>query len=238
MRAEISYSIIFVLLFAAQPVQARQVTCPKDLKWGDATYAQRTTRIEGLVSKADIEIFSNATVSHLEFNGIAGALIMLGAKGDPSGINLTFGAGQPKPFEFAEIAMVVEPPMTHGAWPRFSGPCAVKDGVVVNFDETEISPSLHSTAATPQKFHITLKRDGLRILYSMAVENEPGSDRGAETWQGVWQHDRKLKSFSLETDVQGWHVFRANTYLMTLPIGTAIPLGAALKRANDPGNKN
>lgn len=186
--------------------------------------------MQGMISNADTQRYSNATVSHLDFDGVAAAMITLGGQGDLQGINLTFGSGQPKPFEFAEIAMVVEPPMADGSWPRLSGPCSLKNEVTVRFDETEIAPLTHSSAATPPKFHGTMKRSGLHINYTMAVDGDQDPERGAETWNGVWMHERNLRRFSLQTDVQGWHVFRVNTYLMTLPTGVPITLATVIEQ--------
>jgi hypothetical protein len=236
MSAEISLPILFVALFAAQSTQAQPVTCPKTLRWIDATHLQRSTRIAGHIGKADTEIFSNATISHLEFDNVSGAVIMMKGKDYPNGINLTFGTGYPKPpkpFDFAEISMAVEPPISEGIWPRISGPCVVDDGVSVHFDETDSSHLFNNV----QKFHGTLKRNGLSINYSLVFEDGSDSDSRVEM-QGVWKYERELKSFSLETDVQGWHVYRANTYLMTLPIGTQISLATVLKQVTTPSTAN
>lgn len=230
MRTRISLSIFFLAVFETQSAQAQPPICSRDLRWGDATYVQRTTRIGGHVTKADVETFSNATVTHVEIDDVPAAVIRLKASDQPDDIYLTFGADRPKPFEFAEIGMVLELPMSDGTWSRFSKPCVIEDGVSVYFDESDIPRSINSDAGKLPKFHGTLKRSGLRIDYSMMVEDDQTSDGGVMTWDGMWKYSRELKVFSVETDVQGWHVYRANAYLLTLPVGAPISLAAALKQ--------
>ncbi len=230
MRAKISLSFFFIVILEAQLAQAQPTTCPRDLRWSDATYIQRTTRIGGHVSKANFEKFSNATFVRFEFDGVPKAVVIrLKGREHVDDIYLTSGSDRPRPSDFSEIGMVLDLPMSDGTWPRLSNPCAPEDGVSVHFDETDMP----SDAGKSTKFHGTLTRSGLRITYVMTaqVEDDKASDGVPMALEGTWKYTRELEEISSEIDVQGWHLYRADVYLKTLPVGAPISLATALKQA-------
>jgi predicted methyltransferase len=217
-------SSVFLVLAMFKATEAyAQADCPKELKWTDATYAQRITTKNGQVVKADSQAFANASIAHLSFDGARSAKIEVFSKNRTSSIQLTFGGSKPNPVEFAEISMVVEPPMANGAWPRMMGPCSLPDGVNIDFDEADIPAFTKEHAQATPRFKGTLRRSGLHISYAMMVED-------GETWQGEVNYSRELKKFDLHTDVQGWHVFRANAYVETLPVGKPVPMLSVIEK--------
>ncbi|MTW10177.1 hypothetical protein GM658_06135 [Pseudoduganella eburnea] len=194
-----------------------QVTCPKELKWIDATYAERKITRDGQIESAKIEAFLNASVIHVDIGNVQSGMIEIFPKNHADSIRLTFGRDRPKPSDFAEVSMLVEPPMTNAAWPRMMGPCAVSSGTDIEFDESDVPDFIEAHANNIPKFKGIIRRDGLNVSYSMKVES-------GERWQGELNYSRDLQSFDLQTDVQGWHVFRANTYIKTLPSGAPVSL--------------
>jgi hypothetical protein len=216
---------LFVLSVATNFVHSAfaQTKCAQELKWIDATYAQRTTTRGSQLVKADVESFANASVIHLDINGVKTAMIDMSIKRGEGSIQLTFGGGQPKPVEFSEISMAVEPPMSSGDWPRMKGPCSIPDGENVNFDESDLPAFVKGHAQSFPKFRGTLMRNGLRIRYSMTVED-------GETWQGEANYVSASKDIDVRTDVQGWHIFRANSYVETLPVGQPVSLLSVIQR--------
>jgi hypothetical protein len=225
--------IFLIAVLTAQSALAQPIACPKELKWTDATYLQGNVRVDAQLVKADIEIFSNVTVVHLDAGGTAAAAILSKKDTYATGINLTFGSGPPKPLDFAEISMIAAPPMSDGKWPRFSKPCQLQDGVIQRFDERDLAPYVRENAQATGRLHGTLQRKGPAVEYVMVAEGSPQSDRGTETWQGAARFDQQLRPFPLTTDVQGWHVFRGNVYLRTLPLGKPVPLSSVLdERSN------
>jgi hypothetical protein len=217
-------SVLFLVLpmFGAPKIYA-QATCPSVLKWTDATYAQRTTTKDGHVVQADTEVFRNASIAHLNVDGVESGIIEIFSKNRVNSIQFTLGHDNPNPVEFAEISMVVTPPMANEAWPRMMGPCSVPDDVSTDFDEDEIPAFAKKYAQTTLKFKGTLLRTGLRISYSMFVAD-------GESWQGEASYNRELKDFDMRTDVQGWHVYRANSYVETLPIGKPISVLSVIEK--------
>lgn len=218
-------SLLFlVLAIFGVPETYAQTGCPKELKWTDATYAQRITTKNGRAVKADAEAFVNASIVHLSLDGVQSGMIEVFSKTRANSIQLTFGHNRPNPVEFSEISMVVEPPMANGTWPRMMGPCSVSDGVSTDFDERDIPKFTKEHAQAIPKFKGTLRRTGLRISYSMVVED-------GETWQGEASYDRALRDFDVHTDVQGWHVFRANSYVETLPVGSPVSVLSVIEKS-------
>jgi len=218
-----SSRLLFAMAMSCPFLAHAQATCPKDLKWIDATFAERAITRPGQLESAKIEAFSNASVIHVDIGGNRSDMIEILPKHRPDSIQLTFGRNRPSPIEFSEVSMLVEPPMTGGAWPRMMGPCAVSDGVGIEFDEKDVPTFIDAHSNGIPKFKGVMKRIGLSVSYSMAVGK-------SEQWQGRLNYSRELKSFDLQTDVQGWHVFRANSYVKTLPIGKPVSLLSVIEQ--------
>lgn len=222
MRLINSLLVLLVAMLNVPPTYA-QASCSEELNWTDSTYAQRTTARKGQIVRADVEAFANASVIHLSVNDAQSGMIEILSKNRADSIQLTFGHGKPNPVEFSEISMVVEPPMSNGAWPRMMSPCAISDGASIDFDGDDISAFVKEHVQAFPKFHGTIRRRGLRISYSMDVED-------GESWKGEVDYERELKYFDLHTDVQGWHVFRANSYVETLPIGKPVSVLSVIEK--------
>jgi len=210
----------FLASIAMSPSNAQEV-CAPELQWTDATYAERTTTVDGGHVKAVTEVFANASVIHLDIDGLQSALIYVPAENREDSIHVALGDS--KPSEYSEISMAVEPPMADGNWPRMTGPCAIPDEVSIDFDESDMPNMGKENAESRPRFKGMLRRSGLRISYSMSVE-------GAERLQGELNYARSLKSFNLDTDVQGWHLFRANSYVETLPVGRPVTLRSVINK--------
>jgi len=204
-----------------------QVTCPKELKWIDATYAERKITREGQIESAKVETFLNASVIHVDIGKVQSGMIEIVPKNQVDSIRLTFGRDRPKPSDFAEVSMLVEPPMTSTAWPRMMGPCAISNGIDIEFDESDVPDFIAAHANNIPKFNGIIRRDGLNVRYSMKVES-------AERWQGEMNYSRDLHSFDLQTDVQGWHVFRGDIYIKTLPSGAPVSLLSVIEQMPSP----
>jgi len=213
--------VLLAAILGTAPAHAKDL-CRQEFKWTDATYAKRDTRKDGQVTLAEVEVFANATVVRLNIDGARSGVIDLRRTANATSIQLTYGNNKPAPLEFAEISMIVEPPMARGNWTRLTGPCSIPDGTAVTFDENDI-PASERIGAYPPKFRGTLQRHGLRVRYSMT------SDDG-EVWQGELAYGRRLKDLDPNADVSGWNVFRAGSYVETLPANTPAPLRVALER--------
>lgn len=224
-------SLLTALAISYTSFSHAQITCPATLKWTDATYAERTTIKKGRVWKAKVENFSEASVVHLNMDGIVAALITVLPQDPVDSIRFTSGRGVPNPIEFSETSMVVEPPMTHGDWPRMTGPCAVPEGVSLNFDQTDVPQLARARDDSGPKFKGIIKREGLGVSYSM----EAGGD---ESWQGSLRYTAALKELDPQTDVQGWHVFRGTKYVETLPAGKPIFVRSVVGRMTGSAEKN
>ncbi|MFL6660338.1 MAG: hypothetical protein ACJ8GW_19785 [Massilia sp.] len=215
--------VFLVLAMSILPETYARAGCRQALKWTDSTYAQRTTTKNGQVVKADVQAFVNASTAHLSVDGARSGLIEVFSKDRTRSVQFTFGDNKPNPLEFAEISMIVEPPMANGAWPRMMGPCSLPDGVTMRFDEADIPASVKGNAEPIPGFKGTLRRKGLRVSYSMLVED-------GETWQGESNYSHKLPILDMHTDMQGWHVFRTNAYVETLPTGKPVPLRSVIEK--------
>lgn len=165
-------SLVFLVLATLNASKAHaQAACPSDLKWTDTTYAQRKIAKDGRVLIADTEIFRNASIAHLNVDGVMSGMIEIFSKNRTNSLQFTFGHNVPNPIEFGEISMIVEPPMANEVWPRMVGPCSIADGVGVDFDENDIPVSTKQYSQAVPEFKGTLLRTGLHISYSMFVED-------------------------------------------------------------------
>jgi hypothetical protein len=144
-------------------------------------------------------------------------------------ISLTLGDKPEKPSNFAEMSMAVEAPMGDGSWPRMKRPCDIKDGSVIAFSEndTRAQPDANSS---PRKFHGVLKRDALSFSYVVTVEAE-GADPGF-SYQGHLRYGPTDKAFDLATNMEGWDIYRADTFVKAVPTGVRVPLSAVLSEIN------
>lgn len=217
--------VLLAAILDTVPAYAKD-PCLREFNWTDATYAKRDTRKDGQVTVAEVEVFANATVARLNADGARSGVIDLRRAASGSSIQLTYGGNKPAPFEFAEISTIVEPPMARGNWPRLMGPCSIPDGTAVTFDDNDI-PAAERIGAHPLKFRGTLQRHGLRVSYSMTASD-------GEIWQGELAYGRNLQDLDLNTDISGWNVFRAGSYVGTLPAKTPFPLSAAIERISGP----
>jgi hypothetical protein len=212
----------------SQPSMAHGLLCPQELTWGDATYAERSTvDSKGRLIRASVESFSNAGLIEVDETSFKARLLRM--KNAEAAISLTFGADRPKPIDFAEIAMAVEPPMGDGSWSRMKRPCDIKDGSVIAFSEKDMRGEADANPVNSVRFHGVLRREGLSFSYVITVEAggaEPGFSYKGQLRYGL--HD---KAFNLATDMRGWHVYRADTFVKTLPMGVRVPLSAVLDEA-------
>lgn len=161
--------------------------------------------------------------------------MLLRVKAGNETISLTFGNNKPKPIDFAEIAMALEPPMVDGSWLRMKRPCHIKDGSVIAFSEKDLSSKKDANAVNSLRFHGVLKRQALSFSYVMTVEAN-GAEPGL-SWQGNLRYGPRDKVFDLATDIEGWHVYRADTFVGTIPTGVRVPLSAVLDEIEKSSNR-
>lgn len=199
--------------------------CKPGLSWKDATHLQKTTYQGSVVGKAEWKKFSNLTWMLLETDGRTEYAIQLADK-----YYLTYGQRRPKPSDFAAIATVVESPMWESnaaTMKRFPHPCALKNGENIPFNEADFV--FWSNADSQRKIQIfgSLKRQAYRVHYSMEMTRGK-SDQELDKLFGVWEFQPQLETFSVDFDVQGWHVFRGDVLVRSLPVGQVMSLGKLL----------
>ncbi|MBV8634164.1 MAG: hypothetical protein JO002_06715 [Burkholderiaceae bacterium] len=164
----ISRWLLGVLTFTPFLSEA-QVTCPKELKWIDATYAERKITRNGQIESAKIEAFLNASVIHVTIGNVQSGMIEIFPKNHADSIRLTFGRDRPKPSDFDEVSMLVEPPMTNAAWPRMKGPCAVSSGADIEFDESDAPDFIEAHTDNIPKFKGVIRRDDRKRITSTVL---------------------------------------------------------------------
>jgi len=226
MRPSIS-SIIFIVAVAwSGSTVAQGLSCPQNLTWRDATYAQRTADLDGRVVKAVVESFSNIWMAQVDEGPDRYAIISVRGKARDSKIALTFGKDRPKPADFSEIGMAVESPMGDGNWSRMKRPCDIKDGSSMKFNERDMVADTVESTVKPPVFHGVLHRKGLGFRYSIAFAaygTEP-----AFSLEGELKYGPSTKIFDMATDVQGWNLYRANTFVRAIPLGESVRLSTVL----------
>lgn len=218
----LAYVLPCLCLFSSPIIlHAEEVKCPKTLAWKDATHLQRTSYNGNLAAKAEWKLYSNATYSMLEVDGSMSQLLQLS-----NGLNLTFGKQRPSPVDFASIANAVATPMWDAGvinFLHFPTPCALKSGESQPFNERDfIYWKAGDTRAQGQIFG-SVKRQGLIVTYAMEVKRGKSDDQ-LDSLFGTWEFQAKLEVFPENADVQGWHVFRGNDYLKTVPTTNRITL--------------
>jgi hypothetical protein len=225
MKLKISILAFVATIGISQPSMADGLLCAEELTWRDAIHAERTSiDINGRLIQAKVENFSNAWLAVIDEGGSKSILLRMNSGSDA--ISLTFGSNRPKPIEFAEIAMAVEAPMGDGSWPRMKRPCDIKDGSVIEFSEKDMPTNMFLNAMKLSRFHGVLKRQALSFSYVFKVEAD-----GVEpsfSYQGSLRYGHPNKAIDLSTDMEGWHVYRANTFVKTIPAGVPVPLSAVL----------
>lgn len=232
MNVKTTVPFLWIALASAVATPVLAAECQQNLKWTDATFAQRDTVLTDISSSAEIRSYSNGMVASMTIKGATARMLRMNAKGDQESIYFTEGPGKPKPSDFSEISMLVEPPMTHG-WPRFAKPCALPDKVAVPFDERDL-PVLGQ--GPKGKMSGTIERDGAQLKYSLEADSPPPQGRGMEKWQGVVDYSRQLTLVPMQMDIQGWHMWRGNTFVRTLAKGKPVTVASVLAAAT-PGKR-
>jgi hypothetical protein len=221
----------FACIAVSPPAIGQASSCPKELRWQDATYAQRTTIMDGKVLRASVERFANLRVAEIVESGERSALISVDAPAGAEPIALTFGASRPVPAAFGEISMVLAPPMAELSFRRMQRPCDVADGSGIAFDARDLPVEIRDALASKSSFHGVLTRQGLEFVYTFTVDADSGG--GASSWQGTLRYGPATKAFEPATDVQGWHVYRAGAFVKTIAVGAPMPLSAVLDEMRD-----
>ena len=225
MKLKAIYLPFLTAIAISQPSLAHGLLCPEELTWREATYAERSTiDSNGRLIQVSVENFSNALLAVVDQADYKARLLRM--KTGEAAISLTLGDNRPKPIEFSELAMAVEPPMGDGSWPRMKRPCDIEDGSVIAFSEKDMRVESNAKAMTSPKFHGVLKRQALSFSYVITFETD-----GAEpsfSYQGHLIYSPPDKAFDLATDMEGWHVYRADIFVRTIPKGVQVPLSAVL----------
>lgn len=220
-------AIVLTMAGIGTPGKARDLPCPANTTWREAIHAERTVvdprsgrRVHG-----HIEEFSNAWLAVVDEGGQRAGLLRM-TTGAP-GISLTFGIDRPRPADFGEIMMAVESPMGDGSWPRMKRPCDMRDGSVMAFSEKDLPGARGTDAGERPRFHGVLKRQGLWFSYRMTFAAE-GAEPGF-SYGGRLRYGTPDKAYDLGTDMQGWHVYRDDRFVRTIPAGARVPLSAVLR---------
>lgn len=219
--------VVFAAAAVGGPGMAQGLPCPAQLTWREAIHAQRTAVDDrsGRRVHAETEEFSNAWLAVIDEGGDRAALLRM--KAGAHAVALTFGAGRPAPAGFAEMVMAVEAPMGDGSWPRMKRPCDIRDGGVVAFSEKDLPGDRGPEALGSLRFHGVLTRQGLSFSYRAAFEADGANPR--VTLHGSLRYGHPAKPFDLATDMQGWHVYRDDRFVRTIPAGARTPLSAVLQ---------
>ncbi|MBR7744994.1 hypothetical protein [Undibacterium baiyunense] len=202
------------LLSMSSLVQAYESKCTRTMAWKEATHLKRTSYNGNLAAKAEWKLYSDATYSMLEVDGKTIQLIQL-----ENGLSLTYGKQQPNPSEFINIASAVAGPMWDDGranLPRFPKPCDLKDGESYPFNERDFIYWKSNDAQLERRIYGSLKRQGFVVSYAMEIKRGK-SDEQLDSLYGTWEYQSKLEKFPETTEVQGWHLFRGNVFLQTLP---------------------
>ncbi len=226
MTFKMTLPLLMAALAGVYAAPAQSAECRQELKWSDATYAKRTTVLPSDTLTAEITGYSNGMHASMTVNGATSAVLRIDSKGGSESIYFTYGDGKPKPSEFGEVSMLVEPPMSQD-WKRFGRPCSMEDKVAIKFDERDLPAGTRDI-----KLVGTIERDGAQLSYSMDSEAPPPNGRGKEKWEGVLNYSRQTKLVPMDKDMQGWHVWRGGTFVRTLPAGKPITIGSVLGQLN------
>lgn len=226
MASRIILIIGFAVVSFCRPIFADELSCPKNLTWRDAIYAQRIVQINGKTVKAETKRLSDAWTAEFDEHGNKAAIISLKRNAGNAPTAFTFGEPRPSPSEFSEMAMAVEPPMGDGSWSRMRRPCDIRDGERVDFSENDLEAYIRENSLGRPVFHGSIQRHGLDFSYEVMFEAN-----GAEpafSWQGKLQYGAIHEAFNLATDVQGWNLYRGGLFVKTVPIGEAVSVSTEL----------
>ncbi|MFL6658834.1 MAG: hypothetical protein ACJ8GW_12230 [Massilia sp.] len=184
-------------------------------------------------TEGKLQTFANGLVGRWSFAGDPTGVIYLRRAEGEEEVTLTYGARRAPPDGFVGMTVAAEPPMAHGTWPRFASPCALANGVDIAFDQSDLTNRDGTDDTERAKFKGTIRRDGMRIKYSMLVLDDAASKTIGSSVQGSLEYRPPAGSGELlKTDVQGWHVYRGQKYLKSLPSGRAIALADVLKQSD------
>jgi len=226
MKPSILPILPFACIAVSSPVMGQALSCPKELRWQDATYAQQTTTINDKVIRATTERFANLQVAEIVEDGERVAIMSMDAPAGREPIALTFGVSRPVPATFGEIAMVLAPPMAELSWPGMQRPCDVADGARIEFGDRDLPVEIRKALRPRSSFRGVLTRQGLEFVYAAAADADGAGE--AVSWQGTLRYGPATKAFDLATDVQGWHVYQGGILVKTIAVGAPVPLSAAL----------
>ncbi|MEW6024321.1 MAG: hypothetical protein AB1807_19535 [Pseudomonadota bacterium] len=141
-------------------------------------------------------------------------------------IEFTSGKNFPKPVQFLHAGVRSAPMMGDGSWPMLARPADVEDGDTVEFDEKNVRADLRARMAKRALFRGVMQRQGGHFHYVVTFEAH-GADP-AFSMEGELIFGEANKAFDLATDMQGWHIFRDDVLIKTIPLGQPVPLSAVL----------
>lgn len=225
MTPRISSILFIAAIVLSRSTLAQDSSCPQNLSWRDASFAQRLTNEEGQTLKATIEGFSNLSIAQIDAGAYRGKVMSLRGRPGDDAIAFTFGEARLAPQEFAEISIAVEPPMVNGTWPRMRKPCDIKDGSVIEFDENDMADNAGEKTANQAKLRGVIRRQGLRFTYTVTIDATGGQTPAV--WQGELNYEPP-QPFDMTTDVQGWHVFRGGRFVRAIPLGKPVQVATVL----------
>jgi hypothetical protein len=157
----------------------------------------------------------------LDLQGAKTGLLTLTRLEDVGRISFLFAPENEKPSHFAEIGMTVDVPF--GTDPNMAGPCALEDQVTVQVRDLVGRLAYKSELEKAAALDGWMRRNGMSVEYS--VQGPAGVEM-----QGSWLFSRQPPNLPLNSDMQGWRVFRGDTLLMTLPTGKPFLLSAVLEQ--------
>lgn len=219
-------AISLVLLGLCQPGVVQADPISREVGWQDAIYAQRSAGGDGRLARIRFENFSNAWTGDVEQDGERYRLVSMHTRAGGDTIEFTSGKNFPKPVQFLHAGVRSEPMMGDGSWPMLARPADIEDGGMVEFDEKNVRADLRARMAERAPFRGVMQRQGGHFHYIVAFEAH-GADP-AFSMEGELIFGEAKKAFDLATDMQGWHVYRDNTLIKTIPLGQPAPLSAVL----------
>lgn len=211
--------LLLAFVVSITSAQSAPSICGLSNDWFEASYVQRTTW-EGAdaVAEAEMRAYANANFLRANLMGTPVSMITMTSKG-AEGVVLMSSRDPGGPETLAEVSMLFEPPMAHGALRGLAGPCDLVDGETRDLSGLSDDPAILSGSVT---------RHGPRITYTVRWRDALGPDRVPQQFSGIWERAAQLPVLPLSMDVSNWRVYRNNVLLKVADRKTR-PLGALLE---------
>lgn len=213
-------------MLGVQFLSASAQNCDRAITWRDASYLKRSTNSGAVSSIAEWRRYRDADWVQIDFDGQVTTMISF-----KSGLRLLHSKDNSRPIELAEIVMAIESPMWSAGKAMFTNlktPCQLKEGENTPVSQRDLDLGVARASDSP-KFYGNLKRQGMRVTYSIEIQRGKSDDQFDRLY-GTWEYDANLQKFSADYDVQGWTIYRGSVRQEQLPLGRELPISEALRQ--------